>query len=58
MPHLREIPQYKCPCGRPARVELFNDRNAPNGRYCKSCGARKLREEQQRLKRIAKGNPW
>jgi hypothetical protein len=56
--HLRELPQYKCRCGKPARVELYNDRNAPMGTYCKPCGARALREELQKQKRIARGNPW
>lgn len=50
MPYLRQIPNHRCPCGKPARVELIEGRNAPMGRYCKGCGARKLREDQQRLK--------
>lgn len=59
MPHLREIPRPKCVrCSAPARVEMYNDYNAPMAAYCKSCGARALREEQQKAKRLSRGNPW
>lgn len=40
--HLREILKPKCQCGKPATVELYNDRNAPCGKYCRSCGKRAL----------------
>lgn len=49
MPHLREIPKPRCSrCQKPATVELYNDRNAPCGAYCKTCGNRKLAEEKRR----------
>lgn len=59
MPHLRDLPQpVCCRCRKPARVQMYNDRNAELGCYCKSCGTRALREELQRIKRVAHGNPW
>lgn len=46
MAYLRDI-TAKCRCGARATVQLFNFQNAPQGRYCKACGARVLREVNQ-----------
>jgi len=43
MAYLREIDR-ECRCGKRAVVELVNRRNATHGVYCRSCGARALRE--------------
>ncbi len=42
MAYLKDIPVFRCDCGKPARVRLFNRYNAPEGEYCKSCGRHEL----------------
>jgi hypothetical protein len=35
----------KCPgCGRPASWEVFNNRNASQGKFCYRCGKKKVAE--------------
>lgn len=48
MAYLKDIPQHTCStCSKPAKVELFNHRNAPWGYYCRPCGQRELRQMKE-----------
>lgn len=48
MAYLTTIAKPRCDgCPRPAGVELFNKYNSASGRYCRSCGARALKELNQ-----------
>lgn len=47
MAYLKSI-EHKCPCGKRATVEVFNNFNAPCGTYCKTCGERYVRELKAR----------
>ena len=45
MAYLMAILKLRCSqCLRPAVVEVFNRLNSLHGRYCRSCGARALKE--------------
>jgi hypothetical protein len=44
--HLR--PLEKCSCGKPATAELRDSRNNSYGKFCDSCGKRRLREIAER----------
>lgn len=53
MAYLKDLPKPKCyTCPKPAKVALYNHRNAELGFYCQPCGKRalrtqKIREEQE-----------
>jgi hypothetical protein len=47
MAYLRELGTV-CQCGRRAVVEVFNRFNATQGKFCRACGNRRLRELERR----------
>ena len=40
----RPLDIYKCPCGAKATTEVVSPINEVNGRFCKRCAERKVRE--------------
>lgn len=38
----------RCPCGKQAVVQLFNHHNASLGMVCRTCGKRRLADQQKR----------
>jgi hypothetical protein len=53
MAYLRDLPAPRCAaCGKPAKVELVNQRNATHGAYCRPCGGR-FKAELERAERAA-----
>jgi hypothetical protein len=42
--YLREIIVGKCLCGKPTTHEVFNRFNHSHGRWCKSCGEKRVKE--------------
>jgi len=47
MAYMRELIQYCQRCSRPARVEVFNWRNAPMGKFCRGHGRQRLKELEE-----------
>ena len=52
--HLRDI-DFRCSrCGARATVELYNERNAPLGKFCRRHGNEALKAEKRRLEVVLK----
>ena len=44
----RDIGETCSKCGKPAKVEVLNNRNSSTGFFCRPCGKRKLKDVQKR----------
>lgn len=52
--HARVLQQPRCRCSSKATVEVFNDKNSSQGRYCRSCATRMIKAEEG----TKKTEPW
>lgn len=55
MAYLRTLSKPRCHCGKPATVELVNQLNAPSGKFCRTCGKRKLHRMASREGHVPRG---